>query len=83
MIGHRRAASISVTVLHVRTSLPNQRKTQCLQNPAHFTWFENGRTRHLQKLRGDPDALRPHKLAFQLRFTVLQQHLNDFPQIHL
>jgi len=81
MIWDRGPTTIGVTVLHVRTSLAHQDKTEGLKDSAHLSRLEHRKASHdLPHL----DGLGAHKLGCQGGLSLLEQHAQDllevFPQ---
>ena len=70
-----------MSILHVRTTLPDQDKTQGIQDATHLAGLEDRRPRH--ELRGDGDTLRADELRVQIWLPVLQQHLDDLAEVAL
>ena len=81
MVWNGGAASIGMPILHVRTTLPGQDKTQGIQDATHLTGFEDKRPWH--ELRGDGDTLRADELSVQIWLPVLQKHLDDLVEVAL
>lgn len=71
---NRGPAAVRMTVLLVGAALSNFCKPMFLQKCRSLPRLENRRTRHLS----DPDCLHPNKLRLQRRFSILEQHAEDF-----
>lgn len=81
MIWHRGAASVWVTILHVRAALADKNEAHCFQDATDLARLENWGLRH--GLRRKSNALSADELSFQFRLTILQEHLDHFAEIAL
>jgi len=80
MIGHRRAPSIRMPKLAVRTSLANQGKVQLPQNPHHLARLENRSAAHES---ADGDGLSSYEFSIKTRLTILKEHGDNFLKVFL
>ena len=78
MEGNRRCASVRMSILTVRASLPDLDETQVLQDGRDFARLENRNVRHSS---GYLHHLCTDEVAFELGIAVLEQHGDDLLQV--
>ena len=75
---YRRAATIRMTELFVRTSLANFSKALSFQEVDYLSWIENRSSAHASGNLHSPNA---DELRFLPRLPVLKEHGDDFSKI--
>ena len=73
-----RQGDIRVTKLFMRAALANLDKSHAFQNRYHLSGFKNRKTPHAS---GNGHRLRADVLCLQRRFTIFEEHFNDFTKI--
>jgi hypothetical protein len=79
MIRDGGAASVWMTILHVRAALADENEAHRFQHATDLARLENWGLRH--DLRRNANTLGAYELGVQLRFAVLQKHFNDFTKV--
>jgi hypothetical protein len=80
MVRNRRPTTVDVPVLHVRTSLPHELKTQNLENATHLARLQNRKLCHGLP---DLDHLSSNEFGLERRIPVFEQHADHLLQIPL
>ena len=80
MVRNCRLTTVDVPVMHVRTSLLHEYKTQKLENTTHFARFQNRKLCHGLP---DLDHLSSNEFGLKRRIPVFEQHPDHLLQIPL
>lgn len=73
-----RTTAIAMSILLMRSTLPDLDKAKLKQNRHDFVEFENGK---VAQNSANSNVLNPHELGFELRIAILKKHRDDLLEI--